>query len=360
MREHPIVVTESRLSGPTDVRSTTAAACAARLRVRLGLEEERVMRVLCATDLLLKTEAAIERAYQLSTQLDAGLSLLHVIQSFADPREPEEKLRRTMARLMCRRPWPGGRELPEVLVRSGNPAQVLMEMADQLSAGLVVLGTHRKRFLRRALANNVAESLLRDRGCPVLLVRHEPKGPYRNVLLAANASETSARAIRAAEAWVLNDGATATIMVSNAPTYEQLLADTKARGQSGATNARRWRAEARAMLENSLKRVSVDDSRYAVLIEEARRPAVAIRRVVEQMRPDLLVMGTRGRARWCRALFGSVASQVLRTVNCDVMVVPDGSTDRSLQFRASDLGPHSHCRPMHSLPTSRGIRKRPA
>jgi len=230
---------------------------------------------------------------------------------------------------MCRHPWPAGREVPEVLVRAGNPAQVLVEMADQLSAGLVVLGTHRKRR-RGALADNIAGSVLSAVGCPVLLARHEPKGPYRNVLLAADASDASARAIRAAESWVLDDGASATIMVSHEPTYEQMLTRAKAMGDSSLTDLAGWRAEARTMLENSLKRVSVNDCRYALLIEEAPRPEVGICRVVEQMRPDLLVMGTRGRARWRRALFGSVASQVLRTVNCDVMVVPDGCSEPSL------------------------------
>ena len=334
--------TTSRLSGPIKVRSATPAACAAaRLRVRLGLEEERVVRVLCATDLLPKTEAAIERAYQLSTQLDAVLSLLHVIPSFADMRGHEENLRRTMARVMCRRPWPTGRDVPEVLVRTGDPAQVLVEMADQLSAGLVVLGSHRKRRLRNALADRVAESVLRSRGCPVLMARHEPKGPYRNVLLATAPSAASARTIRAAESWVLTDGANATIMVSHEPTYEQMLAHAKGRGDSGGTSATGWRAEARAVLESSLKRVSIDDSRYDLVIEEAPRPAVAIRRVAEQLRPDLLVVGTRGRARWRRALFGSVASQMLRSVNCDVMVVPEGSFEPSLHCRAPDLGPRS-------------------
>jgi nucleotide-binding universal stress UspA family protein len=116
----------------------------------------------------------------------------------------------------------------------------------------------------------------------------------RNVLLAADASEASARAIRAAESWVLNDGANATIMVSHEPTYEQMLAHAKAKGDSSVTSATGWRAEARAMLETSLKRVSIDDSRYALLIEEAPRPAVAIRRVAEQLRPGLLVVGRRG------------------------------------------------------------------
>ena len=40
---------------------------------------EVTMRILCATDLLTKSDAAIERAGMLADQLDAGLTLLHVV-----------------------------------------------------------------------------------------------------------------------------------------------------------------------------------------------------------------------------------------------------------------------------------------
>jgi len=56
-----------------------------------------------------------------------------------------------------------------------------------------------------------------------------------------------------------------------------------------------------------------------------RRPATAILRAVESLKPDLVVLGTRGHGRFRRALLGSVANEVLRTVKCDVLLVPEGA-----------------------------------
>ena len=50
------------------------------------------MRILCATDLLPKSEAAIERAALLSNQLGADLSILHVV----SPAESQQVLEQTL------------------------------------------------------------------------------------------------------------------------------------------------------------------------------------------------------------------------------------------------------------------------
>jgi nucleotide-binding universal stress UspA family protein len=42
------------------------------------------------------------------------------------------------------------------------------------------------------------------------------------------------------------------------------------------------------------------------------------------MRPDLIVIGTHGRSTVARALVGSVAESLLRTVETDVLAVPPG------------------------------------
>jgi nucleotide-binding universal stress UspA family protein len=76
--------------------------------------------------------------------------------------------------------------------------------------------------------------------------------------------------------------------------------------------------------------VSNDFSRYELVIENAT-PSAAIQKVVRRVRPDLLVVGTRGRGRLGRAVLGSVANRVLATARCDVLVVPDraeGATAR--------------------------------
>jgi len=40
------------------------------------------------------------------------------------------------------------------------------------------------------------------------------------------------------------------------------------------------------------------------------------------MRPDLLVIGTRGAGSMARAVLGSVAAEVLRQVGCDALTLP--------------------------------------
>ena len=45
-------------------------------------------------------------------------------------------------------------------------------------------------------------------------------------------------------------------------------------------------------------------------------------RVVEEMRPDLLVMGTHGRSGLLKVLIGSVTEEALRSLNVDILAVP--------------------------------------
>lgn len=142
------------------------------------MEKERALKLLCATDLLPKTGAAIERAAQLAEQIDAELSVLHVTQSVEDARRIARGLLRSRAlplRFRTTSPlWTPGREVPEVPVRTGNVSTVLADMAEQLTAALIVLGPHRNRGMLEALSANIAQQVLYASGCPVLTVHHRP------------------------------------------------------------------------------------------------------------------------------------------------------------------------------------------
>jgi universal stress protein E len=56
------------------------------------------------------------------------------------------------------------------------------------------------------------------------------------------------------------------------------------------------------------------------------RPSPAIRQAIGEVRPDLLVLGTRGHGRLRRALLGSTAHEVLRHAECDVLLVPEAAS----------------------------------
>jgi hypothetical protein len=86
--------------------------------------------------------------------------------------------------------------------------------------------------------------------------------------------------------------------------------------------ATRWKRQTSIGLRDLLREESSDSSRYELIMENATTTD-AIRRVVRRLNPDLLIVGTRGRGRWRRALLASVASRILSSAKSDVLVVPD-------------------------------------
>jgi len=65
-------------------------------------------------------------------------------------------------------------QLLEVTGITQSVADCLQGCASRFGAQLVVLGTHGRRGVRRAILGSVAEEFVRNADCPVLLVRGEP------------------------------------------------------------------------------------------------------------------------------------------------------------------------------------------
>ncbi len=76
-------------------------------------------------------------------------------------------------------PWEAlhGLQAPDDNVRvehrleEGDAAQRILEVAEEVEAGLIVMATHGRTGLRRLLLGSVAEHVLRKAECPVLTVR---------------------------------------------------------------------------------------------------------------------------------------------------------------------------------------------
>lgn len=282
-------------------------------------------RLLCATDLLPKTEAAIDRAGLLAEQLQAQLSLMHVVSPVASELNLEQALQHAITGLNARaRPpsWRAG-PAPEVVVRTGNPARLIIDSIDKHRVDLLIMGPHRKRGMRDVLEGTMAEKILNTRQCPLLIVQQPAAAEYRQVLLALDVAEESGAAVRAAETLVLNPRAQAMVMHVCEPPYQGMLRSAGVGTQEIVSYVNESRREAAGEIRDLLRRTSADHTRYGVVIGESH-PARAIRRAVEMYQPDLLVMGTSG-GRVRRALIGSVASQVMDAAGCDVLVVPRGS-----------------------------------
>ena len=60
------------------------------------------------------------------------------------------------------------------LLRGGSPWEEILDAAKSLEVGLIVMGTHGRRGLPRALLGSVAEKVVRLSPVPVLTVRSPP------------------------------------------------------------------------------------------------------------------------------------------------------------------------------------------
>jgi nucleotide-binding universal stress UspA family protein len=65
----------------------------------------------------------------------------------------------------------------------------------------------------------------------------------------------------------------------------------------------------------------LNDHGQSVRVEEGA-PFEVIAAAVEQVKPDVLILGTHGRTGIAKALLGSVAEEVLRSLDVDILAVP--------------------------------------
>lgn len=68
-----------------------------------------------------------------------------------------------------------GGTVTETHVRLGGPAQEIVNLAEKLDAGLIVVGSRGLGGVRRALMGSVSDSVVRHAHCPVLVVRKEKR-----------------------------------------------------------------------------------------------------------------------------------------------------------------------------------------
>lgn len=62
-------------------------------------------------------------------------------------------------------------------VRIGRAAdEIVVALATELAASLIVVGSHGHTGLERALLGSTAERTVRHAGCPVVVVKHSPTG----------------------------------------------------------------------------------------------------------------------------------------------------------------------------------------
>ena len=138
--------------------------------------------ILVPTDLSEGAQQALDYACELAAKLEATIHLLNVIgiptlgvpelgvaltstvidQLIDDNQKALDAIadsKRSVAKI------------GEVVLKTGDARDVINATAKELGADLIVMGTHGRRGVARALLGSVAETVVRSAPCPVLTVR---------------------------------------------------------------------------------------------------------------------------------------------------------------------------------------------
>jgi universal stress protein A len=138
--------------------------------------------ILVPTDLSEGAEEALDYACEIATKFGATVHLLNVIgiptlgvpelgialtstmidSMVRDNQEALEKLGESKRHLA---------HLGQLLLRTGDARDSIVQVAKELGADLIVMGTHGRRGVTRALLGSVTEAIVRSAPCPVLTVR---------------------------------------------------------------------------------------------------------------------------------------------------------------------------------------------
>jgi len=277
--------------------------------------------ILAATDLSGRSTPAIARAVQLARGTGAALCILHVVEGDLPDERTQEETLSAEAAIKNQAAAHGAPDGCEIAVETGHAFHVIGEAARVRDADLIVMGVHRRQFLRDVFVGTTIERVTRTAGRPVLMASSSTAYPWRKIFIATDLSETSGQAARMASALGLLGGAEVTFLHAYAPITRQMMNFAGVPADRVYKEADREFQTTRRKLGHFIEGLELGDLDYDARIVEGLG-AEAIAGAVEQAKPDLLVIGSRGLSGVKRLFLGSVAQELMGSVAVDVLAVP--------------------------------------
>jgi nucleotide-binding universal stress UspA family protein len=294
-------------------------------------------KILLATDGSKDAELAAKAAVDLSKRTGAELHVVHAwrpLPHYAYPslvpegyQPPYEEGARKILEAQVGRIEEAGISVAEAHLVTGRPADAILDLGDQLGAGLIVVGSRGLGPVKRLLVGSVSESIVHHAKCPVLVVRSGAGSwPPVRVVIGEDLSEDAHSAAKLG------------ITLAKLMEAETLLVHTyEGMPPHPETLPQADRELYEAMVDKHLRQVESALEERAAELEQAYdvRPQVRIvpgesAQVLAEIAeegdgPSLLVVGSRGLGTSERIVIGSVSSKVLRAAGGPVLVCPPGA-----------------------------------
>ena len=147
-------------------------------------------KILLATDSSEEAELALSTAIDLANDTSSELHVVTVGPWNPDPayavheasfrwetyEQASEAIRKEAQEILdnqVRKIEEGGGTVREAHLKRGRKDQEIIRVAEEIGAGLIVMGSRGMGGVRRALMGSVSDSVIRHAHCPVLVVRKE-------------------------------------------------------------------------------------------------------------------------------------------------------------------------------------------
>jgi len=289
-------------------------------------------RILVAVDASDASICALKAARGLAEARAATLALVHVPLTFSDP-EPLiprshginqvrglELERIAREALESRIAEVEGFAAVDRFFELGSPAEAIVRRAAAWNADLIVVGSHGRKGILRALLGSVAENVVRLAHCAVLVSR-----PHRESGVVVAATDLSDPLLpvarRAAEEAALRGATLVVVHVTESPRVEPAALIAPLPGDAG-TPAHPLESGPDPLtirLGDALRRCGVSGEPLVLGADVVD----SVTHLVDERDAELLVIGARTRAAISASSLGRAAEKLARLAACSVLVVRD-------------------------------------
>jgi nucleotide-binding universal stress UspA family protein len=287
-------------------------------------------KILLATDGSREAELAATTAAALAKGTDSELHVVHVGPFMPmlfstmeeEPARMAREARKTLDGAVGQLEAAGG-DVAQAHLRVGGASEEIVALAEELGAGLIVMGNRGRGGVRRALMGSVSDSVVRHAHCPVLVVRAASIAFPTRILVATDGSKEAELASSSAADLAERTGSELHVVyvghmppvIYESPGALALDRDLQSRMQERAEEGTRTK------LDEQVQRVREAGGEVAGAHARVGRPDAEIAGLAEELGVGLIVLGSRGLGPLRSALMGSVSHSVVRHAHCPVLVV---------------------------------------
>ena len=294
--------------------------------------------ILLATDGSENAAVAARAAVDLAERSGSELHVMHAFE-FVPPREymsvalrlhtPKEFARqgqRVLDEQVGRIEEAGGR-VSEAWLKMGSPVHGILSTAEQIEAGLIVVGRRGLGGVKRLLMGSVSEGLVHHARCPVLVLRGDERAwPPSHVVMADDGSDDAKKAAELGASIGGLFGVPGTLV----QVYPRVLETSRDEDPSQAGMVEDALSEARAQLDaraRDLQSLLGTRPETKLVVDEGVDGTDGIGRTImaeagETGAATLISVGSRGLGRIQRVRIGSVSTKVVRVADGPVLVYP--------------------------------------